>query len=80
MQAATIASLLQFTGTSAASNPDPSVRNSLAGGLTADFNAAASAAIGNLNAQTEAASNAADVEKTAYYAQSVVRPLFCGPL
>ena len=73
-QAPTLGALLGFTQASAASNPDPSVRASLAPGLTDAYIASAAAAISNLNAQADAAGSATDVEKTAYYAQSVVRP------
>ena len=41
-------------------------------GLSSDFLSAATAATANLNAQADAATNAVDVEKTSFYAQSVV--------
>lgn len=72
MQGATQAELMSFAQSSAGSNPDPSVRGALASGFGNEFLSTAAAAIANLNAQTDAATNAADVEKTAYYAQAVV--------
>jgi hypothetical protein len=75
LQAPTLGALLGFTQSSAASNPDPSVRASLAPGLTDAYIGSAAAAVANLNAQADAAGSATDVEKTAYYAQSVVRTL-----
>ncbi len=45
-------------------------------GLTSDFLAAATAATANLNSLADAATSAADVEKTSYYAQAVVRAPF----
>lgn len=72
MQGATVAGLMSFAQTSAGSNPDPSVRGALASNFSTEFLPSAAAAVANLNAQTDAASNAADVEKTAYYAQAVV--------
>ena len=63
---------MSFAQTSAGSNPDPSVRGALASNFSSEFLPSAAAAVANLNAQTDAASNAADVEKTAYYAQAVV--------
>jgi hypothetical protein len=76
VQAATIGSLLQFAQSSAASNPDPSVRSSLAGPLSSDFLSAATTATANLNSVTDTATDAVGVEKTAYYAQAVVRERF----
>ena len=73
MQAATVGGLLSFAQASAGSNPDPSVKGALASGYSSDFLPTAAAAMANLNSQADAASNAADVEKTAYYAQAVVR-------
>ena len=67
-----MAGLMSFAQTSASSNPDPSVRGALASNFSTEFLPSAAAAVANLNAQTDAASNAADVEKTAYYAQAVV--------
>ena len=72
MQGATVAGLMSFAQTSAGSNPDPSVREALASTSSTEFLPSAAAAVANLNSQTDAASNAADVEKTAYYAQAVV--------
>ncbi|BDA51604.1 hypothetical protein COCOBI_19-1600 [Coccomyxa sp. Obi] len=65
-------SLMQFAMASAASNPDPSVRNSLSPGLTDQYLSAAATAAANLNALADAATNANDVEKTSYYAQAVL--------
>ena len=73
MQAATVGGLLSFAQASAGSNPDPSVKGALASGYSSDFLPTAAAAMANLNSQADAATNAADVEKTAYYAQAVVR-------
>ena len=72
VQAPTVETLLAFTNASAGSNPDPTVRASLAPALNADFLGAVATATAALNAQTAAAASAADVEKTAYYAQAVV--------
>ena len=67
-----MAGLMSFAQTSASSNPDPSVRGALASNFSTEFLPSAAAAVAALNAQTDAASNAADIEKTAYYAQAVV--------
>lgn len=75
-QGATVASLVSFAQASAGSNPDPSVRGALASNFSSEFLPSAAAAIANLNGQTDAATNAADVEKTAYYAQAVVCATF----
>lgn len=75
VQAPTLASLLAYTNASAASNPDPSVRASLAPGLDGAYLGAVASAAAALNAQTDAAATPADIEKSAFYAQSVVRCL-----
>ena len=48
------------------------MRASLAPALDSSYLGAVAAATAALNAQTDAASSAADIEKSAYYAQSVV--------